>query len=187
MKRKIILIIYVFTLIYISCAKESTLEPVYRDGMPVQDSIVFELYSENEGIYPDESVLDNPNNPFVGKPISEKFKWDIEANGDAVTRFYMWATFLTYESWGEPQLFTAMALEELAAEYSSTNLRNHAIRAYQNVLDYFPYDETYDEVGDFYWSNGVKAYESIETLGGTPKGYVLGEDANGNTILVAKD
>lgn len=182
-RSKIFIIMILFFALH--CGKESTLEPEWQDGVDTKNQ-EFRLYSENEGIYPDKSVLEDPNNIFAKSEISEDFKWDIAglSSSYAATKFYMWATYLTREPWGEPQYYTGLALEQLAILQSSTVLTQQAIRAYQAVLDNWPYDKTdLTGQGDLY-PLGVWAVEHIESLGGTAQGYSVVISTNGEKYLV---
>jgi len=185
MKKFILLYFLIIVLVlYSNCGKESTLEPSYLDGIDMKNK-EFKLYSKDEGIYPDKSVLEDPNNIFADKYISEDFKWKIASLGSeyAATKFYLWATILAREPWGEPQYYVGAALEELAGLQNSSVLTQQAIRAYQAVLDNWPYDKTDAGQGNFA-SVGVWAVEHIEALGGTPQGYRVVTDANGDKYLV---
>lgn len=170
-----------------SCAQQSALEPSWLEDVYVSND-EFKLYSENEGIYPDKSVLDDPNNPFADKYISDDFKWKVASLGSeyAATRFYLWATVLAHQPWGEPQFYTAEALRELAQIKNSDKLREQAIKAYKAVLEYFPYDKTdLTGHGDFY-TLGIMALEKLQQLGESSDKYMIVEDANGNKALVKK-
>jgi len=98
------------------------------------------LFSENEGIHPDTSVLDNPENPYSDANISMENVWDFSTEcPSAKSRFYLWATILAKIPIGEYQYFTAKSLHELYTEGSgiSENAREQAKKAYRATLDHF--------------------------------------------------
>ena len=115
------------------------------------------LKSADEGIFPDKSVLEDPENPFILTPITDQMKWEdqgglegstVVAGGRSKACFYMWATILTREPWGEPQYYTALALKRQFEDNGSTILSNQAVRAYKSVLENFLWDMTVDEWGN---------------------------------------
>ena len=84
----------------------------YRYGFDL-NKLEFNLYTADMGVYPDTSVLDDPNNPFRWEPMGTQTKWTIESYGRVVPRVYAWATALATEPIGENQLYAAQALEDL--------------------------------------------------------------------------
>lgn len=110
-----------------------------KDLVPIDlTTIGYNPQSSDEGIFPDISVLKNPNNPFIKTGIIESNKWDI-ANAslsDGAT-YYLWATILAISPSGENQYYTAEAIRTLEANSS------RAQRAYEMVLENFFYDLTY--------------------------------------------
>ena len=117
--------------------------------------VVLNLYCADVGIFPENCVLDDPENPFATTTIIEfdvnnpgrttssncsiRFR---QARGGAKARFYFWATALARRPSGENQFYTALALHELYDANSnvlSTDViaRDQALRAYQAVLDNF--------------------------------------------------
>jgi len=126
-----------------------------------------DLYCANEGIYLDDCVLDNPNNPFATIAIIEFDVNDPDAENKfelanaippgpeyAISRFYFWATALAKRTSGENQYFTAVALHELYTAgvnqgFGSPNAQNQAIRAYRSVLDNFFGSVTFFSTCDF--------------------------------------
>lgn len=102
------------------------------------------LKSADAGVFPDRSVLDDPDNPFSHCPITEQLKWRDQGgveggygSGLSKARFYLWSTLLIREPWGEPQYYTALALLEQWELNSSTVLSNQAVRAYRALLENF--------------------------------------------------
>ena len=171
--KKLIFILLIITLL-LGCGKEFNKTPSLLQPIDTSSS-TFRLYSENEGIAPDKSVLDDPNNPFKDKPISMKLKWDIAGlpSSQAITKFYMWATVLTREMWGEPQFYVGIALKEIYANSGDLRIKEQAIKAFQNVLDNFPYDLTDTTGQGNYASLGVWAYNELVNLGIRPSGWTV--------------
>jgi len=96
------------------------------------------LFSENEGIHPDTSVLDNPDNPYANASISMENVWDFSDEcPSAKSRFYLWATILANIPIGEYQYFTAKSLHELYTTGGSENAKEQAKKAYRATLDHF--------------------------------------------------
>lgn len=119
--------------------------------------------NENQGVYPDISVLEDPLNPFRTADVGtlEGKKWGYVASSDPESDFYLWATLLALTGTGEAQFYTALALQ-------NANLDEHAIRAYQSVLDYFPEAMSYTADGTG-WSVAAASKANIRELGGTPQ------------------
>ena len=118
--------------------------------------VVLNLACEDVGVYPENCVLGDPENPFVTTTIIEfdenappgsPDKFDIvttfpEGPTGAKARFYFWATALARRPSGENQWYTARALHELFDANSnvlSTDelVREQALKAYRSVLDNF--------------------------------------------------
>jgi hypothetical protein len=127
----------------------------------------------DEGVYPDISVLDDPNNPFA-EGIDVEVKWEILAT-DCTPGFYAFATALAYQPTGEHQFYTAQCLQTV---YESGRLApddtwwgwSAAVRGYQVVLDEFPGAVTYDATGTIPYDLAPLAWAAIESLGATPEG-----------------
>lgn len=118
--------------------------------------VVLNLACENVGVYPENCVLGDPENPFITTTIVEfdenappgtDDKFDLlatlpEGPAGAKARFYLWATALARRPSGENQWYTAQALHELFDANSnvlSTDelVREQALKAYRSVLDNF--------------------------------------------------
>ncbi|NMO14662.1 hypothetical protein HPC49_09380 [Pyxidicoccus fallax] len=145
---------------------------VYGESL---DGLKLELYSENEGIHPDTSVLDDPNNPFALNSPGEETKWDIQSSGDRVAAFYAWSTLLARGPYGEAQFYVATNLQGIylngeAAQEDLPQVRQQAIRAFQSVLDNFPDAVTYDATGTNAYELLTPAFKGIVDLGGTVQG-----------------
>jgi len=125
------------------------------NGIVLPTDVVLNLACENVGIYPENCVLGDPENPFITTTIVEfdpnnpgqDDKFDLAATlppgpPGAKARFYLWATALARRPSGENQYYTAKALHELFDANSnvlSTDelVREQALKAYKSVLDNF--------------------------------------------------
>ncbi len=160
----------VAALALVGCTKT----PAYLYGRDFT-SLTFHPYSANVGIYPDRSILTDPNNPFATDPPTEDGKWVLEANAGPVAAFYSWGTINANNPYGEAQFYTAHDLQQIfrTGQASGDDLpvaQDLAIRGYQAVLDYFPTSVTYDATGKIAFSLATMAYEGIVGLGGTVQG-----------------
>ncbi|MGC9361401.1 MAG: hypothetical protein ACP5F3_00585 [Candidatus Syntrophosphaera sp.] len=136
MKKNVILILAVLTLIIISGCDRRTGDLLTDTGLPTDH--VLDLYSANEGIHPDQSVLRDPDNPFASANVNMENVWDLNDECPSPkARFYLWATILANIPIGEYQYFTAKSLHELYTAGGSENARNQAIKAYRATLDHF--------------------------------------------------
>lgn len=96
------------------------------------------LFSVNEGIHPDTSVLDDPENPYANASVGMENVWDLNDEcPSAKAKFYLWATILANIPIGEHQYFTAKSLHELYTVGGSENAREQAKKAYRATLDHF--------------------------------------------------
>ena len=126
------------------------------NGIVLPTDVVLNLACENVGIYPENCVLSDPENPFITTTIVEfdenappgtDDKFDLletipAGPSGAKARFYLWATALARRPSGENQWYTAKALHELFDANSnvlSTDelVREQALKAYRSVLDNF--------------------------------------------------
>jgi hypothetical protein len=125
------------------------------NGIVLPTDVVLNLACENVGIYPENCVLGDPENPFITTTIVEfdpnnpdqDDKFDLNDTlppgpAGAKARFYLWATALARRPSGENQYYTAKALHELFDANSnvlSTDelVREQALKAYKSVLDNF--------------------------------------------------
>ncbi|HMB00928.1 MAG TPA: hypothetical protein VKS21_08070 [Spirochaetota bacterium] len=117
----------------------------------------------NQGVYPDISVLTDPLNPFRNADVTtlNQKKWDYVNSDNPRRDFYCWATLLAYQPSGEVQYYTALALK-------NGRCYEHAIRAFQAIIKYFPEEKAVSEEG-YEWSLKEAAVKEIETLGGKPE------------------
>jgi hypothetical protein len=107
-------------------------------GLDIPVDYTLDLYGENEGLYPDTNVLNDPNNPYRYASINMENVWDLNDEcPSAKAKFYLWATMLARIPTGEYQYFTAFSLHELYTEGGSLNAKEQAKRAYRSVLDHF--------------------------------------------------
>ena len=140
------------------------------DGGTVQNTVQLPTDStlnfrcENEGIYLDRCVLDNPENPYVSVAITEpkdeepddpctdlydptsKFTLSDDAPSSKA-RYYLWATALAkgVGLQGENQYFTAFYLQAVYAESGSPTTREQALKAYRSLLDNYFLGVTFDK------------------------------------------
>jgi hypothetical protein len=151
-----------------------TKTPAYLYGRDFT-SLTFHAYAPNVGVYPDRSILADPNNPFATDPPTDDGKWVLEADAGPVAAFYSWATINADSPYGEAQFYTAHDLQQIfrTGQASADDLpvaQDLAIRGYQAVLDYFPTSLTYDATGKIAFSLATMAYQGIVGLGGTVQG-----------------
>ena len=151
----------------------------------------FDPVSSDVGVYPDTSVMIDPDNPFRSGIVGDgPVRFDALDAGPVVG-FYAFATALAIIPYGENQWYTANQLHaiydrELVAEPEDLGLvRDLAIRGYQTTLDEFPDTSfTFDATGRFQFDLLAPAIQGILALGGTPQnGWTLVEGPDG--ILVA--
>lgn len=123
------------TVLFMGCdAKNGTI--LEYEQLPTDN--VLNLYGENEGIYPDTNVLNDPENPYADAGINMVNVWDFNDNSPSPkAKFYLWATILARIPYGEHQYMTAQALHELYTAGGSENAREQAKKAYRATLDYF--------------------------------------------------
>jgi hypothetical protein len=137
------------------CESPSDTDGEVINGIVLPTDVVLNLACDNVGIYPENCVLGDPENPFVTTTIVEfdpnnpnqDDKFDLlatipEGPSGAKARFYLWATALARRPSGENQWYTAKALHELFDANSnvlSTDelVRAQALKAYRSVLDNF--------------------------------------------------
>ncbi len=160
---------------------------VYGESL---EGLTLQLHAPDEGIHPDTSVLDDPNNPFAHAQPGAETKWDIQSSGHHVAAFYAWATLLAREPGGEAQFYVGNNLVAVyqngeASQEALPQVRAQAIRAFQSVLDSFPESVTYDATGTLAYELVTPAYKAIVDLGGTVQGgWVLMRTSNGQDRAV---
>jgi hypothetical protein len=130
-----IIILVLLVLIIASCDS--------KDGSAITEVEVptnyqLNLYGENEGLYPNTAVLENPQNPYADANLNMENIWELsEECPSAKAKFYLWATILANIPTGEYQFFTAKSLHELYTVGGSENAKLQAKRAYRSALDHF--------------------------------------------------
>ena len=143
---------------------------------PLPTGFSLGLECDDVGVYPEDCVLDDRNNPYATVNIREFDPEDEDAENKfdlaneipagreyAISRFYFWATALARRGSGENQYYTANALHELWSAgveetgFGSPNAQAQAKKAYRACLDYFfddftfigPFPDPNDPDGDF--------------------------------------
>jgi hypothetical protein len=108
------------------------------DEIPLPTDSTLNFRCENEGIYLETCVLDNPENPYATVAVTEDNKFTLNDEApSAKSRYYVWATALAKGAGipGENQYYTALSLQEVFAESGSPTTRDQAVKAYRSVLD----------------------------------------------------
>ena len=75
MKKISLLILLVLVIILFTGCDRKTGDLV--DVVDLPTDYMLNLYSANEGIHPDTSVLDNPANPFADANVNMENVWDL--------------------------------------------------------------------------------------------------------------
>jgi hypothetical protein len=147
----------------------------YRFGFNAT-GLRFTPYSASEGIFPSQSVLADPQNPFRTYPLSKDTKWNLQSGGASVAAFYAFATALTGEPTGENQFYAAKNLALVAQSNALADpsqrdaVLQQAINGYQAMLDFFPDAVSFDATGTTSFRLATPAYTAIRALGGKVKG-----------------
>ena len=121
-----------------------------QNSVPLPEDSVLNFRCENEGVFPDDCVLDNPENPYASVAVTEDNKFTLYDEAPSKkSSYYLWATALAKGAGlqGENQFYTALSLHEVYAESGSPTTRDQAIKAYRSVLDNFFLAPTFDESG----------------------------------------
>ena len=180
---------YVWTALALLGLPACDLEPPsYAYGMALQD-VEFDLYAEDMGVYPSQTVLQDPNNPFAQSGVSTDGKWEILEAGFWPATFYAWATWLTQEPVGEAQFYAALSAQQIYERRDCEPrelyyVREIAVAGYQQVLDEFTDSVTYDASGTIAYPLAPIAYVNMEALGAVPQGWVLVEGEDGTQTVV---
>jgi hypothetical protein len=178
--------ILVLALITTGCAADG--DPWGGETIPG----ALDLYSDDEGVHPDRSVLDDPANPFATGELSDETVWRVQSSGGNVAAFYAWATANARGASGERQYYTALDLkaiyeQEQAVDDDLELTRDLAIRGFQAVLDYFPDAVTYDASGTVAYELATPSVLAIMDLGGEVMGgWVLVTRADGSVVAVQR-
>ena len=132
------------------CGKDSSDGDVVNTvDLPTDDTRPFNLYCPNIGLFGEDCVLDDPNNPYARTPISEELKFELSADAPSETaRFYLWATALAkgIGAPGENQFNAAQALHRMWDQNQSEITRTQALRGYQSYLDNYRNSVTFFEI-----------------------------------------
>jgi hypothetical protein len=177
---------FVLALAAAGCAADG--DPWEGETLPTE----LTLFSPNQGVHPDRSVLDDPANPFVAGALADETVWQLQSNGGNVAAFYAWATANARGASGERQYYTALDLKAIyqldqAAEDDREAVRDLAIRGFQAVLDYFPEAVTYDATGTIAYELATPSVQAILDLGGeVTGGWVLVMTDSGALIAVRR-
>ena len=167
--------------------------PAYLYGQDLS-GLQFKFYNANEGIYPDTSILKDPNNPFKDDPCSDSRpdggptagKWQIQGSTKAgpIVAFYCWATLVATAPNGESQYYVGFNLENIYQTGKVTDpttqgeVQALGVAAYQSVLINFPTAVTYDSSGVNASELETPSCQGILALGGKlPLGWTLITDS----------
>ncbi len=140
-KRSLLIVLSLVLIIIAGCdRKNGTLV----DVVDLPTDYILDLYSANEGIHPDTSILDDPANPYAKANLNMENVWDLnDASPSPKAKFYLWASILANIPVGEHQYFTAKSLHELYTAGGSENAKEQAKKAYRATLDHFFDDVTW--------------------------------------------
>jgi hypothetical protein len=124
--------------------------PAYLYGENLS-GLQFEYWNANMGIYPDTSILNDPNNPFAHDPCSTEGKWAIQGGAGPIVSFYCWATLVATAPNGEEQYYVGLNLKSIfqtgkGGAYQG-DVQVLGIAAYTSLLTNFPTAVTYDSSG----------------------------------------
>jgi hypothetical protein len=175
----------------IGCTKT----PAYLYGEDLS-GLQFELFSPRMGVFPDTTILKDPNNPFATDFCTDYVqpdmgliasKWQLEGNPATapVASFYCWATLVATAPNGESQWYVgndilAMVTKGKTGSADPKDVKALGVAAYQSVLDNYPTAVTYDKNGKNPTELQTSSYKNILQLGGTVTGgWVLIKDEAG--------
>jgi hypothetical protein len=154
MKKRLIIILMSLVIVFIVSCDRKNGNLVGVIDLPTD--YMLNLYSANEGIHPDKSVLDDPQNPYADANINMENVWDLNDECPSPkAKFYLWATMLAHVPIGEYQYYTAQSLHELYTSGGSENAREQAKKAYRATLDHFFDSVTWWQAG---WINEETYY-----------------------------
>jgi hypothetical protein len=171
----------------------------YRFGENVS-GLLFKPVDFREGIYPSQSVLKDPANPFREGALNLRVqpdggvgtKWQLLATVGGVPTFYAFATALTQEPTGENQYYAAQMLGEIAQtgaydeSVTQQQVRDMAIAGYRASLDSFPGSVSFLADGVTFFSIDLLAYQGAVALGSPMRGYALVRGADGGSPTVIR-
>jgi len=149
-KTSLLLALAAALLLLSGCGKDSSDGDVVNTvPLPTDDTIPFNLYCANIGLFANTCVLEDPNNPYARSPLTEKSKFKLSADAPSDTaRFYLWATALAkgIGAPGENQFNAAQALHRMWTASNSELTRAQALRAYQSYVDNYRGSSTFFEI-----------------------------------------
>ena len=119
--------------------------------LPTDNSALIRLHCDDMGIFEEDCVLDDPDNPYRNSPISEMSKFELAGDAPSlVAEFYVWATALARGAGaaGENQFYVALKLHQIWGVNGEEVIRNQALRAYRSYLDNYFGSTTVFEFGD---------------------------------------
>jgi hypothetical protein len=171
-----------------------TKQPAYLYGRDFT-KLEYVYVTPTEGVYPDTTILDDPNNPFRTDPathagLPDDELWVVQGSAGPIAAYYAWATDIAHNPYGEGQFYVAKNLEQIfrtgqAAKGDLPYVAGQAANAYQAMLDYYPTAVTYDSTGKIAFPLATPALQGLIGLGGTPKnGWVLVKGSDGNDYAV---
>jgi hypothetical protein len=174
----------------------------YRFGTNVS-GLVFKPVDFTEGVYPSQSVLRDPMNPFREGAANLRAqpdggigtRWLLLATVGGVPTFYGFATALTQEPTGENQFYAAQMLDEISRtgaydeSVTEQQVRDMAIAGYRASLDYFPGSVSFLADGVTFFSIDQLAYQRARALGSPMRGYALvtGIDGGAPSVIRTSD
>ena len=148
--RSLLLLLVSSALLLSACGKsDSDGDVVNEVELPTDDTEPFTLYCPNVGLFREDCVLEDPNNPYRNSAVTEDNKFDLDADAPSATaKFYVWATALARGAGapGENQFFVALNLHFMWASSNSEATRVQALRAYQSYLDNYFDSITFFEI-----------------------------------------
>ncbi len=148
--RILLLVVFSSFMLLTACGKSSSDGKVQNTvDLPTDDTRPFNLYCKDVGLYLEDCVLDDPDNPYARSAVTEDTKFDLDADAPSATaKFYLWATALARGAGGpgENQFYVALNLHRMWASSNSELTRLQALRAYQSYLDNFFDSVTFFEI-----------------------------------------
>jgi hypothetical protein len=148
--RILLLVVLSSFLLLTACGKSSSDGEVRNEvELPTDDTQPFSLYCQDIGLFGEDCVLEDPDNPYARSAVSEDTKFDLDADAPSATaKFYLWATALANGAGagGENQFYVALNLHRMWASNNSELTRLQALRAYQSYLDNFLDSVTFFEI-----------------------------------------
>ena len=132
------------------CGKSSSDgDEVNTIALPTDDTRPFSLYCVDIGLFKEDCVLDDPDNPYARSSFDNTLKFELDDEAPSATaKFYLWATALIkgVGAPGENQFYVALNLHRMWASSNSEITRLHALRAYQSYLDNYLNSTTFFEI-----------------------------------------